>query len=100
MIRKILFLVLFGTILTVLTSCSKNAPNTKLYTSLSTATITLEDRMPLYKMMDIHGPILQTLKPGEYKVIESEPADDGEGTWIKVEVKGEKGYILGVVVKR
>ncbi len=61
--------------------------------------ITLDDPMPLYRSMDVHGQILQSVPAGEYKVLDVVAAENEQSTWIKIEVKNIKGYILATVVK-
>jgi hypothetical protein len=100
MVRKIQLVLLLGILAAFITGCGSSTPNIKLFTAKSTVAITIEESMPLYKNMDIHSPILETLKPGDYKVLDAVDAKDDKGSWIYIESKGVKGYILGTVVKK
>jgi hypothetical protein len=98
MSRKILIPVLFGILLVLIAGCGPKSSNVKLFTSNATATITFQESMTLYKTMDVKGPVLGKVNAGEYKVYEAVNAKD-EGTWVKIEANGEKGWVLGFIVK-
>lgn len=98
MMRKILLILLAGILFATLTGCTSKPQNTKLFTSKS-STITLEEPLTLYKTTDTRGAIIGTANAGQYKVLDIVTTDNEKKTWVKIEVNGVKGYILGHVVK-
>jgi hypothetical protein len=97
--KKIIVVVLLGMIFFGISGCGSKGPNTKLFTSNASATITLEESMTFYKSMDVNGPKLGSVNPGKYKVIDATADKDKQGTWVRIEFKGVKGYVFGVLVK-
>lgn len=99
MLKKIIFVILASLLFVLLSGCSSNDSGSQLFTSKN-PTITLEEQMTLYKNTDLKGPILGTALPGTYKVLDSEKSDEERGTWVKIEVNREKGWVYGVLLDK
>lgn len=98
MARKFFSILALLVMIFIISSCSSEGPNTKLFSSRTNPTLTLEEQMTLYKNMDLRGPILGMVNIGTYKVLEAKSVENDDRTWVKIEANGKTGWVFGALV--